>query len=173
MTLTIKQEAFCFAYLETGNACEAYRQAYDTTTMKAETIKRKAKELLDHNKVSAKIQELRNAAATRNEITVDDLLNELEAVRQKALSLPMPQCSAAVSATMGKAKLLGIGNDKIELTGRNGGPIQHRNSEQKTDDEITKELSGLLCQMLGIEDKEAPKAFETSLITGLPVRQCV
>ncbi|SQE31532.1 Terminase small subunit [Mannheimia haemolytica] len=27
--LTPKQEAFCLAYIETGNASEAYRQAYE------------------------------------------------------------------------------------------------------------------------------------------------
>ena len=43
-TLTPKQENFCLAYLETGNASEAYRRAYDVANMKPESIAPK-----DHN----------------------------------------------------------------------------------------------------------------------------
>ena len=45
-------------------------------------------------------------AAKRNEITQDDLLSELEQARQSALD--NQQASAAVAASMGKAKLLGM-----------------------------------------------------------------
>ena len=37
MSLTPKQEAFCLAYMETGNASEAYRRAYDADNMKPAT----------------------------------------------------------------------------------------------------------------------------------------
>ena len=37
--LTPKQESFCLAYIETGNASEAYRQAYDVgPKTKPETV---------------------------------------------------------------------------------------------------------------------------------------
>ena len=36
--LTPKQENFCLAYLETSNASEAYRRAYDSENMKPESI---------------------------------------------------------------------------------------------------------------------------------------
>lgn len=42
MTLTIKQEAFCTAYIELDNASEAYRHAYDAQNMQAATVNRKA-----------------------------------------------------------------------------------------------------------------------------------
>ena len=44
--LTPKQEASCLAYTKTGNASEAYRQAYDAKGMKDTTIHVKASELL-------------------------------------------------------------------------------------------------------------------------------
>ena len=45
--LTPKQEAFCLAYLETGNASEAYRRCYNTSTnMAAATVNREAARLL-------------------------------------------------------------------------------------------------------------------------------
>lgn len=41
--LTIKQEKnFCLYHVETGNASEAYRRAYNTDGMKPETINRRA-----------------------------------------------------------------------------------------------------------------------------------
>lgn len=53
--LTPKQEAFVRAYLETGNATEAYRRSYDVTGMKEATINREAKSLTDHPKISARL----------------------------------------------------------------------------------------------------------------------
>lgn len=123
MTLTAKQEAFCLAYLETGNASEAYRKAYNAENMKPETVNRKAKELLDHGKISARIEALQEEHRERHKITVDDLLAELEEARQVALGQNNPQTSAAVAATMGKAKLLGLDKQILEHSGPNGGPI--------------------------------------------------
>jgi phage terminase small subunit len=116
--LTAKQEAFCYAYMETGNASEAYRKSYSAENMKMETVNRSAKELLDNPKITARINLLRGEVAQRHQVTVDDLLEELEDARQAALAALVPQSSAAVAATMGKAKLLGIGADKVELSGK-------------------------------------------------------
>ena len=59
MKLTPKQESFCLAYLETGNASEAYRTSYDASKMKPDTVHRSSKELLDNPKITARLQELR------------------------------------------------------------------------------------------------------------------
>lgn len=58
-SLTQKQENFCLAYIETGNASEAYRQAYSSGKMTAATVHRKAKELMDNGKIPARLEELR------------------------------------------------------------------------------------------------------------------
>jgi phage terminase small subunit len=42
MALTVKQENFCLAYMETGNASEAYRRAYNAGKMKPAVINVKA-----------------------------------------------------------------------------------------------------------------------------------
>lgn len=52
--LTPKQEHFSKAYIETGNASEAYRIAYDTDKMKTETIHRKASELMNRVKIRSR-----------------------------------------------------------------------------------------------------------------------
>ncbi len=105
--LTQKQENFCAAYIETGNASEAYRRAYDASRMKPESISVKASELMRNGGVTVRIAELRAATAQRHQLTVDDLLNELEEARSLAMMGKRPQCGAAVNATLGKAKLLG------------------------------------------------------------------
>lgn len=117
MALTTKQENFCQKYVETGNASEAYRYGYDTSRMKPESVHRKAKELMDNGNVAARIAELKQRAAVKHDVTVATLLRELEEARTIALSCETPQTSAAVSATMGKAKLCGLDKQLIELSG--------------------------------------------------------
>ena len=126
LNLTPKQEKFCQLYIELGNASEAYRQAYDTSRMKAETINTKAKELLKHGPITVRISELQDEHKQRHNTNVDDLIAELEEARKLALNLEIqekPQVSAAVSATLGKAKLLGLDKVVLEHTGPNGGAI--------------------------------------------------
>lgn len=113
--LTPKQEAFCLAYIETGNASEAYRRAYDASKMKSESVNVKASELLSSGKVSVRVKELQQSHQKRHNVTVDSLLAELEEARQMALQETQP--SAAISATMGKAKIVGVDVQKVEHSG--------------------------------------------------------
>lgn len=119
-SLTIKQEAFCQAYIETGNASEAYRTAYAADKMKAEAIHVKASELLSNGKISVRVKELQGEIKQRHNVTVDSLLKELEEARQAALGAETPQSSAAVAATMGKAKLTGLDKQIVEMRGSLG-----------------------------------------------------
>lgn len=112
MGLTQKQENFALAYIESGSSSEAYRQAYNAENMLTETIHRKAHDVLTHGKVSARIKQLQAEQRQRHDVTVDSLCIELELSRIKALE--SGQVSAAVSATMGKAKLHGLGVEKRE-----------------------------------------------------------
>ncbi|EAR0212180.1 terminase small subunit [Salmonella enterica] len=118
--LTIKQEAFCQAYIETGNASEAYRTAYAADKMKPEAVHVQACKLQDNPKIALRIKELRGEIKQRHNVTVDSLLAELEESRQKALSAETPQSSAAVAATMGKAKLVGLDKQIIDHTSSDG-----------------------------------------------------
>ena len=115
MALTPKQEAFCLAYIETGNASEAYRRAYDAEGMKPESVNRKAKELMDNGKIAARVASVQAIAVERALVTIQSLTEELEEAR--ALALREGQSSAAVSASMGKAKLHGLITDKAAFTG--------------------------------------------------------
>lgn len=114
-----KQENFAQYFVETGNASEAYRKAYKADGMKPETVHRKAKELMDNGKITARIEELQAEHAQRHRLTVDDLLDELEEAREMAKS--KEQASAMATATMGKAKLLGLDKQTVEVKASGGG----------------------------------------------------
>lgn len=119
--LTIKQEAFCQAYIETGNASEAYRRVYSAKNQKTETVNRNAFALTQSIKILARMDALKAEHAKRHNLTVDELIAELEEARQVALKAPTPQASAAVAGTMGKARLLGY--DKQIVSGDPDKPI--------------------------------------------------
>ena len=84
--LTIKQEAFVKAYIETGNASEAYRSAYNSGRMKPETVNREAKALLDNPKIAARVTTIQAAQQRRFEITQDRWLAEYAALGFSKLS---------------------------------------------------------------------------------------
>lgn len=79
-TLTPKQKHFCLAYIETGNASEAYRLAYSAENMKPETINVKASELLANGKIAVRVKEIQAEHQKRHDVTMDDILCELGAV---------------------------------------------------------------------------------------------
>lgn len=118
--LTEKQEAFCRAFVETGNASEAYRRSYDAKNMGQNTIAVKASEMLNKDNISVRLQQLREVHQKRHAITVDTLLEKLNKVYTVALAAETPQSSAAVQAVMGQAKLLGLDKQLIELSGEVG-----------------------------------------------------
>jgi phage terminase small subunit len=113
--LTVRQENFCLAFVETSNATEAYRRAYSTANCKPATINRRAVDVLSNSKVEARIKELRAAIAQRTEVTIESLCAELTQAMQ--IAIETRQAAACIQATMAKAKLLGmvIDRSKMEL----------------------------------------------------------
>ena len=65
-----------------------------------------ASRLLKNAKVKTRLQEIAAMAAKRNEVTEDSLIEELEQARIAAIEAQ--QASAAVAATMGKAKSMRV-----------------------------------------------------------------
>lgn len=116
--LTPKQEAFAQAYVETGNASEAYRSAYDASNMLPASVNRKAKECLDHVKISARIDILRQKHQERHNVTVDSLTEDAQSML--IIAQETGNVSGGVSALTLIAKLHGLLTEKRELTGKNG-----------------------------------------------------
>ena len=84
--MTPKQERFCQLYVQIGNASEAYRQSYDCSRMKSETIHRCAHELLQNPKITARITQLRDLAQIASGVTVERVVQGLfsEATNQES-----------------------------------------------------------------------------------------
>lgn len=111
--LTPKQEKFCQVYIETSNASEAYRQAYNCENMQIDTIHTAACKVLGNYKVALRIKELQEEHKQRHMVTVDSLTKELEEL--KFFAMDKEQAAAAISAVMGKAKIHGFDKSTIKL----------------------------------------------------------
>ena len=110
--LTPKMEKFAILFVETGNACEAYRQSYNTKGSQA-TIKVKASQLCAKDNIRVTIDKLRAENRKRHAVTVESLTIELSGAQEVARA--EGQAAAMVAATMGKAKLYGLLIDKTEV----------------------------------------------------------
>ena len=105
-----KHERFAQEIAKGKTQSEAYVLAgYKPSVANASTLR-------TNQKVGARIAEIQGRAAVRAEMTVADIIKELEEARQAALQAGTPQSGAAVTASMGKAKLLGLVVDKSEQT---------------------------------------------------------
>jgi phage terminase small subunit len=106
--LTPKQEAFAKAYIETGNASEAYRRAGYSTKQSAKAINENASKLL--TKVQPRVKELQAAHQKRHEVTVDSLT--LMLMEDRVLARQEGEANAAINAVLAIAKLHGLVVDK-------------------------------------------------------------
>lgn len=120
--MTPKQEAFCLAYIETGNASEAYRQAYEAGKMKPEAVNVEACKMLSVPKIALRVAELKAELIERHKVTADTIADMLREDREFARECETP--GAAVTATMGLAKLYGLLTEKTEITGKDGAAIK-------------------------------------------------
>ncbi|MER9403680.1 terminase small subunit [Mesorhizobium caraganae] len=111
LKLNIRQERFCQGLLEGLPQSRAYVEAGYAARGNAAQVE--ASKMVRLPKVAARVAELQAAAARRSEITVDDLVAELEDMRKLAIACKHP--AAGVAAVMGKAKLLGLIVDKAEI----------------------------------------------------------
>jgi phage terminase small subunit len=111
--LTIKQENFCLEYVKSGNASEAYKKAYAAGKMKAASINRLAKQLIDNIKITSRIKELREPVIEKAQITLEGHLADLLTLRE--LAVKYQQISAAINAEIARGKAAGIHIEKSQV----------------------------------------------------------
>ena len=112
-TLNARQEAFCRGLVEGKAQARSDRDAGYTATGNAAEVN--AARLLRNAQVAARVTELQAKAAVRVELTVADIVAELEEARQFAFGCGQP--TAAVRASEVKAKLLGLfPAEKLDLS---------------------------------------------------------
>lgn len=129
-----RHERFAQYLLKGKSATEAYIMAgYKPNDGNAATLK-------GNQRVTERVAELQAAAATRAEKTAADIAMQLD--EDRALAHKVEQAGAAVSASMGQAKLFGLIRERHEHTGAGGGPIKHDMSVYT--DEHLAQLAGIL-----------------------------
>lgn len=84
--LTVKQEAFCNYYIETGNASEAYRRAFCCQKMQEKTIWERASVLLAKDKVRARVKELQEELKGKSDLSKERILHELKCIVNAKIS---------------------------------------------------------------------------------------
>lgn len=72
--LTPKQEAFARRYVETGNASDAYRYAYNASNMKLATVNKRASELLGHGAIAGRVSDLQDAQLAAVDVSAQDIV---------------------------------------------------------------------------------------------------
>lgn len=111
--LTYRQEKFAQKVVETGNQSEAYRQAFGAENYSPEALHVQASRMANKPKVLLRVAELQEEAAYMATFTAAKAIQDLEEDRQ--LARQEGQSSAAISATVHKAKLAGVYIDKAQV----------------------------------------------------------
>lgn len=146
--LTIKQENFCNYYVETGNASEAYRRAYSCAKMKDESVNRKAIELLNYGKITARVAELQAEQKAKSDITKEEIIGLcVKVIRGELITDGVEDRDGRKSRrTISKTwaidricKMLGFdAPTKAEISGKDGAPalnIEIIDGRNKVNDE--------------------------------------
>lgn len=134
--LTVKQEKFCQAWLRTGNASAAYRQAYDAQRMQPQTVNRKAIELTRNGRIAARMAELQTPVVAEAQMTLAAHLERLAELADEARDAG--QFAAAITAETNRGKAAGFYREKVELTGAGGGALQ------LSDADLAARMAGLI-----------------------------
>ena len=117
MALTPKQERFAQLVAEGKTQADAYRGAYDVgVNTKAETIQKRASELMSTGAVSGRVDELRKPIIEAVGITLESHLKDLMTLRN--LAVKNNQINAAITAEIARGKAAGVSVDKINVSAK-------------------------------------------------------
>jgi hypothetical protein len=148
-----RHESFAQALAKGKTADEAYALAgYRPNRGNAATLKA-------NQSITDRVTELQERVAKKVDVTIESLAAELDEAR--AIALAEKQPSAAIAATMGKAKLFGKIVEKHRHSGPNGGPIPTVDLTNATDEDLER-LEALFGPLAGApgDDAEGDTAGE-------------
>lgn len=112
--LTLKEEAFCQSYIQSGNAEDAYRASYKTANMNPNTISNESNVLLRKAHICKRLAELRDLSSRVAVYGLNEAMGEAKKAFDLAIKTNSP--AAMVSAVTLRAKLAGILVEKREVT---------------------------------------------------------
>jgi phage terminase small subunit len=99
--LTPKQEVFLLAYYETGNACEAYRRAYDASNMSLASVDKEARRLLRHPRITPRLQALAERREAKALLSLAEHMEKLAHLRDMAEEKGQMSAAIAVEVKRG------------------------------------------------------------------------
>lgn len=161
--LTDKQRRFCEEYMVDNNGTQAAIRA----GFAKESAKQTAHRFKKHKVVQEYIEYLMDQAARRNDVSVDYVLSNLKEVAQRCLQAEPVldregnhtgeyrfDSSGANKALELIGKHLKMFTDKVEATGKDGGPLY----SELTDEQVNARINELLKQsgitgIIGITEK--------------------
>ena len=124
MSLTPKQESFALAVASGKTQSDAYRVAFNVRpTTKPETVNQAASRLMADSNISARVEELRKPIANKAMITLESHIERLKELSE--LAIEQGQIAAAIKAEELCGKASGVYIEKRQITGADGGPVQH------------------------------------------------
>ncbi len=114
--LTPKQERFVLEYGRfDGDASKAYRAAYDAGGMKAETVHKRASELLQHGEVAGRLASIRAKVEAKTNYTLEQHLERLAQLSESAEQAG--QYGPSVKAEELRGKVSGFYVERVEHSG--------------------------------------------------------
>jgi phage terminase small subunit len=102
--LTVKQEKFVNALLETGNQYKAYCRAYECANMSRGAIDVEASKLVRDPKIALRLDRFRESRAAEAILTLEAHMIELQSLRDAARAAG--QLSAAITAEVKRGELM-------------------------------------------------------------------
>ena len=126
LTLKINERHRRFAWLLVTDTATKAGDHYATVYGTQGTDKTRAEQacrLRANPNFEKLMEEIRAEIAETHQITVASLIAELNEIKSVALGGERPQCAAAVSAVMGKAKLAGL-DKQVEQDAASATPVQ-------------------------------------------------
>lgn len=137
--LTHQQEAFVQAIAAGMSQAAAYRSAYPRAkAWKDAHVYTAGSELAALPKISRRLAQLQAQAARAAVFTLADHLRNLETISLAALKAK--DFAAAARAEEARGKASGFYAQKVEITGKGGGPIETKQTRDLTDEELAEEL---------------------------------
>lgn len=113
--LTAKQEKFCQNIAKGMNQSEAYRNAFNISKAKQESVHTLASRLLKKVEVKSRLSELKEKTTEEIKYTVEDSFRKLSEIQ--VLALKNKKLSDAIKAEELKGKLKGLYVEKREISG--------------------------------------------------------
>lgn len=117
LKLTALQQRFLVAIIEGATPMQAIKAARGPRGYKAseKTLRNEASRMMGNTALRDALARAHDELQAKAELTVLNLVDQLMETRQIAQRIDPPQLSAAVAATMGAAKLLGLVIDRSEV----------------------------------------------------------